>query len=56
MQGGILVPFVEQDLAHTLVLVFVNLGYSAVIIFHLGVFHYLGYQLGLGVVIGGEAA
>lgn len=56
MQSGILVPYMEQDLAHTQVLIFVDLRDSAAIIFHLGVFYYLGYQLGSGVVVGGEAA
>ncbi|KAL0590875.1 hypothetical protein AAY473_038343 [Plecturocebus cupreus] len=47
---------VQQDMAHTQILVFIHLCYSATIIFHLRVLHYLGYQLGPGVVVGGEAA
>lgn len=56
VQGGILVLNMQQDLAHTQILVFVHLGHGAAIIFHLGALHSLGHQLGPGAVGGGEAA
>lgn len=58
MQSGILVPYMEQDLALPLQSTHFSssLRDSAAIISTWGVFYYLGYQLGSGVVVGGEAA